>query len=95
MGMVLFWKFVVDKVLNIQSVVGCKYFYLFAADSSADNTLVSYYNMLSFSQDMNLGTNKPYFDWKSKFMCQEINNLRKQKDSFFRNFNPNNDDFIA
>lgn len=91
MGMVLFWKFVVPKILDIQRFVGCKYFYLFAADSSPDNTLVGYYNMLSFEQDMNLGTNKPFFDWQSKFMCQEITNLKSKRKQFFTQFNPDDD----
>lgn len=91
MGMVLFWKFVVNKVWDIQSLVGCKYLYLFAADNSADSTLVGYYNMLSFAQDMDLGTNKPYFDWQSRFMCQEIANLKERRKIFFSQFNPDDD----
>lgn len=94
MGMVLFWKFVVTTIWDIQRIVGCKYLYLFAADNSADSTLVGYYNMLSFAQDMNLGTNKPYFDWQSRFMCQEIANLKRRRKMFFNMFNPDDDPIV-
>lgn len=88
MGRVMFWKFIVCKVLEIQKIVGCKFLYLFAADSSDDNTLISYYSLLNFKVNEQLGTTKPYFDWKSKFMCQEINELKNLRNQFFKNFNP-------
>lgn len=91
MGMIFFWKFIIQKIFEVQQVIGCKFFYLFAADGSEDSSLVSYYNMLHFEQNYNYGTNKPFFDLTSRFMLQEINELKFKKYNFFYNFNPDED----
>lgn len=88
MGIIFFWKFIVPKVFEAQNIIGCKYLYLFAADSTEDQTLISYYNTLKFTQDITISTSKPSYDWSCFFMSQEINALYNERDKFFRNFNP-------
>lgn len=88
MGETLFWQCVVDKIEEICKYVGCQYLYLFAADNKPDGNLVSYYNTrLHFEKDFDLNANKPHFDFKCRFMCQEIEVLRRNKAHFFEHFN--------
>lgn len=88
MGETLFWQCVVDKIDDICKCVGCQYLYLFAADNKPDGNLVSYYNTrLHFEKDLDLNANKPHFDFKCRFMCQEIEVLRQNKTHFFDHFN--------
>ena len=88
MGETLFWQCVVDKIEEICKRVGCQYLYLFAADNKPDGNLVSYYNTrLHFEKDFDLNANKPHFDFKCRFMCQEIEVLRQNKAHFFEHFN--------
>lgn len=87
MGIILFWKFIIPKIIEIKRIVGCKYLYLFAADSTPDQTLISYYNILKFQQNNSISTSKPSYDWSCFFMVQEINNLCKERKLFFQNFN--------
>lgn len=88
MGETLFWQCVVDKIDEICKRVGCQYLYLFAADNKPDGNLVVYYNTrLHFEKDFDLNANKPHFDFKCRFMCQEIEDLRQNKAYFFDHFN--------
>ena len=69
MGQVFFWWFVVPKMLEISSLIGCEYAYLFAADRDPDGTLVRYYeDALHFRKLRHLGTIKPYYDMNCFFM---------------------------
>lgn len=87
-GETLFWLCVVGKVEEICRRVGCQYLYLFAADNKPDGNLVGYYNTrLHFEKDSDLNANKPHFDFKCRFMCQEIEVLRKNQVYFFEHFN--------
>ena len=48
-GTIIFWYFVVPKVLEALKYVGCQYLFLFAADKSREEKLVRYYeNQLNF-----------------------------------------------
>ena len=88
MGETLFWQCVVDKIDEICKRVGCQYLYLFAADNKPDGNLVGYYNTrLHFEKDIDLNANKPHFDFKCRFMCQEIEALKQNKAYFFNHFN--------
>lgn len=96
MGEVMFWKYIVPIILQVQVHIGCQYLFLFAADMSEDATLINYYNVaLKFRQPTDIGTNKPQYDLCCQFMCQEIGNLKKNQEEFFDNFNPDADDIIA
>ena len=76
MGETLFWRFVLPKMLEINSLVGCEYAYLFAADSSRDNTLVKYYEeVLHFECPTALGGIKPQYDFLCTFMCKRLRRL--------------------
>ena len=91
-GTIIFWRFVVPKVLEAIKYVGCQYLFLFAADRSKDEKLVRYYeDQLNFLRPDELATAKPFYDFTCKFMCHEISSLEKERESFFNNFNPNPD----
>lgn len=88
MGETLFWQCTVSKIEEICQKVGCQYLYLFAADNKPDGNLVGYYNTrLGFEKDSDLNANKPHFDFKCRFMCQDIDTLRKNKAYFLDHFN--------
>lgn len=73
MGEVLFWRFVVPKMVEVNQLIGCEYAYLFAADISRDGTLISYYeNALHFEQPTNIGGIKPSYDFVCTFMCKRL-----------------------
>ncbi len=97
MGEVLFWHFIISKIIEIQRTAGCKYLYLFAADNTEDRTLVNYYNVsLKFVKPKGVvGTNKPFYDFCCVFMAQEINRLVIERDEYFNHFNIDSDDVIA
>ncbi len=96
MGEVMFWQYIAPIIYQVQEHIGCQYAYLFAADTSEDGNLINYYNVaLKFEQPTEVGTNKPSYDLCCAFMCQEINELRKNRQEYFDNFNPDDDDIIA
>ncbi|MCM1122008.1 MAG: hypothetical protein NC416_05445 [Eubacterium sp.] len=88
MGEVLFWKFIAPKFFEIQEIAGCEYAFLFAADLSEDGTLVNYYDVtLKFQKSLEVGTNKPFYDFCCDFMCQKVNDMRERYHYFFEHFN--------
>lgn len=96
MGETLFWKFIVPKFFDIQKIAGCEYVFLFAADLSEDGSLVNYYDVsLKFKKRLDVGTNKPFYDFCCDFMCQKVNDMKKYRKEFFLNFNIDEDDVIA
>lgn len=91
-GTIIFWYFIVPKVLEALKYVGCQYLFLFAADKSKDEKLVRYYeDQLNFKRPDELATAKPFYDFTCKFMCHEISTLEKEREEFFANFNPGPD----
>lgn len=96
MGETLFWKFIAPKFFAVQDLVGCEYAFLFAADLSEDESLVNYYDVsLKFKKRLDVGTNKPFYDFCCDFMCQEVNDMKKNRELFFENFNIDEEDIIA
>ncbi len=96
MGEVMFWNYIAPIIYETQKSIGCQYAYLFAADASRDGVLINYYNVaLKFEKPTNLGTNKPSYDLCCVFMCQEVNELKRNRQEYFDNFNPDDDDIIA
>jgi len=91
LGFVVFWQFIVQKVLECRKIIGCQYLFLFAADRTEDETLVSYYNDLNFNSSADRATVKPLYDLTCKFMFQEICHLAERRDFFFENFNRDED----
>ena len=95
-GEVMFWTFIAPKICEVQKYVGCQYVFLFAAGVSPDGTLVNYYNVeLKFEQPADIGANKPRYDFCCQFMCQKVNDLKINMESYFINFNPDKEDIIA
>ncbi len=87
-GVTLFWHFIIPKIEEICKLVGCEYVYLFAADKDPDGTLVNYYrNVLKFDSDPSISANKPFFDSECIFLYQTVDELKKQRDCFFSEFN--------
>lgn len=86
MGEIFFWYYVIDKLEKALEHSGCKYMYLFAADTTDDGNLIAYYNDLGFLLDEKMGTIKPVFDYSCKFMYQEIGTMISKKRDYFDNF---------
>ena len=96
LGEVIFWKKIVPKFFEVQSIVGCEYAFLFAADLSEDRTLINYYDVsLKFEIDVEVGTNKPLYDFTCAFMCQKLSDMKKNQESYFNNFNIDDNDEIV
>ena len=73
MGKVLFWWFIVPKMIEVSSLLGCEYAYLFAADDEPDGDLVRYYeDALHFRKLNHLGTIKPFYDMTCYFMGRRL-----------------------
>ena len=95
LGEVVFWKKIVPKFFEVQNIVGCEYAFLFAADLSEDRTLINYYDViLKFEIDPDVGTNKPFYDFTCAFMCQKLSVMKENQESYFNNFNIDEDDDI-
>lgn len=84
---ILFWYHIVPKIKEINDIIGSKYAYLFAADSSNDETLIRYYEDLSFKRDDEVSTIKPSYDFSCIFMYQEISELIKKREEYLNKFN--------
>ena len=96
MGETLYWKYIVPKFFEVQQIAGCEYAFLFAADLSEDGTLVNYYNVsLKFEKKLDVGTNKPFYDFCCEFMCQRVNDMKRLREGFFDNFNDDENDILA
>lgn len=96
MGEVIFWNKIVPKFFEVQKIVGCEYAFLFAADLSEDRTLINYYNVsLKFETDVDMGTNKPFYDFACAFMCQKLSALKYNQKEYFNNFNIDETDEIV
>lgn len=87
-GEVVFWKFIVPKIVEARERIGIQYFFLFAADMTAENKLIQYYSdFLHFKTDDERATVKPVYDFACKFMYQPAADLRSHMESFWENFN--------
>ena len=96
MGKTLFWRFIAPKFFEVQEIVGCEYAFLFAADLSEDGTLVNYYDYcLKFEKRLDVGTNKPFYDFCCDFMCQGIDDMKSNRKLSFENFNLDEGDVIV
>ncbi len=95
LGEVIFGKKIVPKFFEVQNIVGCEYAFLFAADLSEDRTLINYYDViLKFEIDTEEGTNKPLYDFTCAFMCQKLSVMKENQESYFNNFNIDEDNDI-
>lgn len=76
MGEVLFWWFIVPRMLEVSEIVGSEYAYLFAADETPDGELVQYYeNAFHFRKLTHLGTIKPLYDMNCYFMGNRLRTI--------------------
>ena len=91
-GAIVFWHFLVPKVLEVRELIGCQYLFLFAADTSEDESLIRYYRTLHFTDVGEHGAVIPLYDWTCRFMYQEISDLPQGKEEFFNNFNRDEED---
>ena len=91
-GAIVFWYFIVPKVLAVMKLVGCEYLFLFAADFTEDEELVNYYKTaMSFSEPEGKKTLMPLYDLSCKLLYQETSELERKQAYFFDNFNPDED----
>lgn len=92
-GVVIFWKFIVDIVLEVMKHIGCEYLFLFAADSSDDEDLIRYYSsQLQFRDQQDVSTAKPIYDFTCRFMYQHLSDLENRRQLFFDNYNLNSEE---
>ena len=91
-GAVVFWYFLVPIVLEVRKYIGCQYLFLFAADTSEDESLIRYYRTLHFTDAGEHGAVIPLYDWTCRFMYQEISGLSQGMEEFFNNFNRDEED---
>lgn len=95
LGECVFWHKIVDLLDSIQSIAGCQYVYLFAADASADGELVNYYKeRLKFEQSAVLGANKPKYDFQCYFLSQSIKDLNTKRNQFYDDFNADSSSIV-
>ena len=96
MGETLFWQFIAPKFFEVRRIIGCEYAFLFAADLSEDGTLLNYYDVsLKFQRKMDVGANKPFYDFGCVFVCQEINTMKQARNEFFDSFNIDDEEDIV
>lgn len=92
MGTVIFWHFLVPKICELRTIVGCEYLFLFAADLTPDEFLVNYYKSnLGFKDSNEHSTAIPLYDYACKFMYQELKDIEKRRLDFYADFNPEED----
>lgn len=92
LGVVVFWQFIVPIIIKIKELIGCEYLFLFAADDSEDENLVNYYkSWLKFESSNERSAATPVYDLTCKFLYQEACSLKEKRDTFFKNFNPDED----
>ncbi len=88
MGAVVFWHFIVPKILKILDVVGCEYVFLFAADLTSDEHLVNYYRTyMQFDASVEHGAAVPLYDLTCKMMSRRTDTLNADREAFYANFN--------
>ena len=88
-GIVIFWHFIVNKIIEARNILGIQYLFLFAADLSEEDSLIGYYrDKLDFMRDEERATVKPIYDLSCEFMYQETKDLEERRKLFFDNFNP-------
>lgn len=88
LGITLFWNFIVDKAVEVSRLIGCEYLYLFAADNTPDHFLVNHYKgFMGFRDDLKVLSLQPRFDFRCTFLCNTIEAFKKERESFFANFN--------
>lgn len=93
LGVVVFWMKIVPIILEIKQKVGCKYVFLFASDTSADETLINYYkDNLKFQVSEDRNAMIPLYDLGCKFMFQETKSLKSLLQEFLDNFNRQEDE---
>lgn len=91
-GEIVFWKFIVPKIVEARQLIGIQYFFLFAADMTAENKLIQYYSdFLHFQTDDARATVKPVYDFACKFMYQPVSELNNQAAVFWNYFNPDDE----
>lgn len=80
MGETLFWWVVLPKIAEINALTGCEYVYLFAADSSRNQSLVNYYETaLHFYRSRKLMTIKPRYDFLCPLLCRRLYRLTNHR----------------
>lgn len=87
-GATMFWHVIVGIIEKIRSLIGCEFFYLFAADATSDRHLVNHYkNMMGLREENNMSALQPIYDFNCTFLCADIDSLLNARDEFYDEFN--------
>jgi hypothetical protein len=93
LGAVVFWHFIVPRVLKVLAEVGCEYLFLFAADLTSDEHLVNYYRTyMHFEDSSEHGAAVPLYDLTCKMMCRKTETLEDDQNLFYEYFNSDEDE---
>lgn len=88
MGTTMFWHYIAKIVVEVSNLVGCEYFYLFAADATPDLHLVNHYkNLMSMRDDLSVLALQPIYDFRCTFLCSSINDIITNRTDFYAHFN--------
>lgn len=92
-GIVVFWHFIIPKILELKKIIGCEYLFLFAADFTPDKVLINYYTAnLGFDESNKHGTAIPIYDYACTFLYQELKDIEVKQRRFYEDFNPNEEE---
>lgn len=92
-GAVVFWHFIVPRIIDVLNVAGCEYVFLFAADLTPDEHLVNYYRTyLQFDASSEHGAAVPLYDLTCKMMSRKTESLLTDRAAFYDHFNPDDDE---
>ena len=92
-GIVVFWHFIIPKILELKKIIGCEYLFLFAADFTPDKILINYYTAnLGFDESNKHGTAIPIYDYACTFLYQELKDIEVKQRRFYEDFNPNEEE---
>ena len=93
-GVVVFWYFIANIIIEIRKLLGIQYLFPFAADLSDEDSLIGYYNdKFDFLRDEERATVKPIYDLSCEFMYQETEDIEERREQFFANFNLDTEEF--
>lgn len=82
LGISVFWYSIVPIILRVMEFVGCSYIFLFAADTTEDETLIKYYKQLGFEDARDKVSVFPSYDEFCRFMFKGTKHLKKERDAF-------------
>lgn len=85
MGEMMFWLFMIPEFSKARQAAGGRYVYTYVADESAHGVLVQYHReRFHLEEPTNLMANKSVYAAGCTLMCQEIDKLMSERESFLK-----------